>query len=337
MTLTKKLSITFIITLALASFLMIATPTHAGFFDWLFGKKISQEASVMKATTAVKTTTPTPVSPSTDYYDFGDGDCAVEGTGQFGTIDANGNCVGDGWEAFPMDARVGTSTPKPTVATTPAKTTALVSSALRLGSESAEVAKLQADMTRLGYYQGSIDSKFGRQLHAAVIAYQRAQGLAADGVVGSGTKARLGWGTTWGGVDKVVTPGVKQPLPVTGDYIDVFYFKDMCLVIFSGGDSYEWGTYTTGGPGGCTTGSGTYRVASHGDAGYQNAVLSSLVQTLTVSPAMKEAMERIVPAPEYSPFGAYWKYRKFGDQCQRILIYTTGSNATPSNDGWVAC
>ena len=68
--------------------------------------------------------------------------------------------------------------------------TALVNT-LRYGSEGAEVTTLQNRLIALGYLAGSADGKFGRNTKSAVIAFQKANGLSADGVVGTDTSTRL--------------------------------------------------------------------------------------------------------------------------------------------------
>ena len=68
--------------------------------------------------------------------------------------------------------------------------TALVNT-LRYGSEGTEVTTLQNRLIALGYLAGSADGKFGRDTKSAVIAFQKANGLSADGVVGADTSAKL--------------------------------------------------------------------------------------------------------------------------------------------------
>lgn len=68
--------------------------------------------------------------------------------------------------------------------------TALVNT-LRYGSEGNEVTTLQNRLIALGYLAGSADGKFGRDTKSAVIAFQKANGLSADGVVGADTSAKL--------------------------------------------------------------------------------------------------------------------------------------------------
>ena len=62
---------------------------------------------------------------------------------------------------------------------------------LRYGSEGNEVTTLQNRLIALGYLAGSADGKFGRDTKSAVIAFQKANGLSADGVVGTDTSTRL--------------------------------------------------------------------------------------------------------------------------------------------------
>ena len=69
------------------------------------------------------------------------------------------------------------------------------SSALREGSSGEAVYILQARLFELGYYSGRIDGRFGEETTEAVKALQRANGLTADGVVGSGTQKKLDSGT----------------------------------------------------------------------------------------------------------------------------------------------
>ena len=62
---------------------------------------------------------------------------------------------------------------------------------LRTGSRGQEVKDLQSRLYTLGYYDGEIDGQFGAMTKSAVIDFQRANGLEADGMVGSETKTLL--------------------------------------------------------------------------------------------------------------------------------------------------
>ncbi|MBE5804690.1 MAG: hypothetical protein E7316_09285 [Clostridiales bacterium] len=62
---------------------------------------------------------------------------------------------------------------------------------LRSGSQGEEVRQLQERLQQLGYYTSAVDGQFGPGTRNAVIAFQSQHGLAADGIVGEGTKAVL--------------------------------------------------------------------------------------------------------------------------------------------------
>lgn len=63
---------------------------------------------------------------------------------------------------------------------------------LRRGSKGSAVTELQKKLKRWGYYSGAVDGVFGNGTEAAVKAFQRKNGLTADGVVGPKTAAALG-------------------------------------------------------------------------------------------------------------------------------------------------
>lgn len=64
--------------------------------------------------------------------------------------------------------------------------------ALSVGSRGDEVTELQQKLKRWGYYDGVVDGVFGSQTRAAVVSFQKKNGLTADGVVGPATAAALG-------------------------------------------------------------------------------------------------------------------------------------------------
>ena len=65
------------------------------------------------------------------------------------------------------------------------------SSMLRYGSQSDAVRQLQQDLTALGFYSGSITGHYGSMTQTAVAAFQRANGLSADGIAGNKTLAKI--------------------------------------------------------------------------------------------------------------------------------------------------
>lgn len=62
---------------------------------------------------------------------------------------------------------------------------------LQHGSRGDEVLKLQTRLQQLGYYHGELDGQFGAGTQEAVIAFQKANGLAADGMAGEETRRIL--------------------------------------------------------------------------------------------------------------------------------------------------
>ncbi|MFO1431964.1 MAG: peptidoglycan-binding protein [Candidatus Competibacteraceae bacterium] len=65
-------------------------------------------------------------------------------------------------------------------------------SVLKEGSSGPEVTKLQEKLKEVGFDPGAIDGDFGPGTEAAVIAFQKSEGLLADGIVGPRTQQALG-------------------------------------------------------------------------------------------------------------------------------------------------
>ena len=65
----------------------------------------------------------------------------------------------------------------------------------RQGSRGTEVRTIQTKLKRWGYSSGSVDGIYGKQTTAAVVSFQKKNGLTADGVCGEKTLAALGMGT----------------------------------------------------------------------------------------------------------------------------------------------
>lgn len=68
----------------------------------------------------------------------------------------------------------------------------LLAAVLQQGSKSDEVKEVQRRLKNWGYYKGSVDGVFGAGTRSAVIAFQKKNGLKADGVVGAATYKALG-------------------------------------------------------------------------------------------------------------------------------------------------
>ena len=86
-----------------------------------------------------------------------------------------------------------------------ARASAPTSSTLRNGSAGPAVLELQRALARDGFDPGPLDGQFGRGTERAVRAFQRANGLDVDGVVGPHTRRALAGG--------VVAPGPTPPAP----------------------------------------------------------------------------------------------------------------------------
>lgn len=69
---------------------------------------------------------------------------------------------------------------------------AIEAAVLRQGSTGGEVKEVQRRLKEWGYYSGAVDGIFGAGTKQAVIAFQKKNGLTADGVVGKATFAALG-------------------------------------------------------------------------------------------------------------------------------------------------
>jgi putative chitinase len=63
---------------------------------------------------------------------------------------------------------------------------------LQAGSQGPEVMELQRQLQQKGFNPGAADGNFGNGTQAAVIAFQKSEGLLADGVAGPRTLAALG-------------------------------------------------------------------------------------------------------------------------------------------------
>ena len=63
---------------------------------------------------------------------------------------------------------------------------------LKTGATGSEVKEVQRRLKLWGYYNGAVDGQFGASTKAAVIAFQKKNGLTADGVVGKSTYKALG-------------------------------------------------------------------------------------------------------------------------------------------------
>ena len=98
-------------------------------------------------------------------------------------------------QALYSSAAVPAHTAVPVVAASPTPyvfTTAVpVLQTLKTGSTGELVSALQTRLKALGYYSGTVDGDYGAATAQAVMRFQRANGLSADGVAGTQTLTRL--------------------------------------------------------------------------------------------------------------------------------------------------
>ncbi len=94
--------------------------------------------------------------------------------------------------ALPVAVGVSGSIKSATVAHEMQTEQALTVAVLRQGAKGDEVKEVQRRLKLWGYYNGSVDGIFGAGTRSAVIAFQKKNGLTADGVVGKATYKALG-------------------------------------------------------------------------------------------------------------------------------------------------
>ena len=73
---------------------------------------------------------------------------------------------------------------------------ALPALVLKQGSSGQTVKTLQQKLKNWGYYTGAVDGIYGAKTKAAVISFQKKNGLVADGIAGAKTLAAMGIATT---------------------------------------------------------------------------------------------------------------------------------------------
>jgi peptidoglycan L-alanyl-D-glutamate endopeptidase CwlK len=87
-----------------------------------------------------------------------------------------------------------------------------------LGSSGPDVTALQQELQAAGFSPGAADGSFGPATEAAVLAFQKSHGLAADGIVGPNTAAALGLAaipSVPSAIAGVTVAVVSQMFPVT--------------------------------------------------------------------------------------------------------------------------
>ncbi len=74
----------------------------------------------------------------------------------------------------------------------PAEERAVIVATYKVGSSGSTVKTIQQKLKNWGYYTGAVDGIYGSKTRAAVVYFQKKNGLVADGIVGNKTLAALG-------------------------------------------------------------------------------------------------------------------------------------------------
>ncbi len=119
---------------------------------------------------------------------------------------------------------------------------------LSYGMISTEVAQAQARLKELKYYAGAVDGKFGSSTRAAVIAFQRTNGLYPDGTIGTKTRAALYAATAKPAGDVPLLSGGELWRGVEGTEVALVQSRLKDLGYFSGAvdGKFGGGTYDAG-------------------------------------------------------------------------------------------
>ena len=137
---------------------------------------------------------------------------------------------------------VTTSALRPQGAADHALELAIETAVLRQGSTGAEVKEVQRRLKNWGYYTGAVDGIFGAGTKKAVIAFQKKNGLTADGVVGKATYAALGMNDSYNALQGGNSSGSNSSSPsnsASSNYTSSdLYLLAKCIYAEGRGESY---------------------------------------------------------------------------------------------------
>lgn len=174
-------------------------------------------------------------------------------------------------EATTTTSRPATTTTAPPETSTTTTTTTTTSApappepppaeVLRRGDSGQHVSELQQQLSDLGYWLGTVDGSYGFTTQQAVLAFQKAEGLARDGIAGPETRRRL---------ESAGRPTARSD---SGDLIEVDLTRQLVLVV-SGGEVVHALNTSTGKPG-TPTPAGRFTINRQID-GWREAPLGTL-------------------------------------------------------------
>lgn len=122
----------------------------------------------------------------------------------------------------------------------------IINETLHPGDQGPQVSALQARLVELGYWLGTPDATFDDLTAQAVVAFQKAEGLARDGVVGPATIEALG------------TAERLRARSTTGSLIEVDLQRQLLLVVRDG--EVEWALNTSTGAAATPTPPGQFTI-----------------------------------------------------------------------------
>lgn len=106
---------------------------------------------------------------------------------------------------------------------------------LRQGSTGGEVKEVQRRLKQWGYYSGAVDGIFGSGTKKAVVAFQKKNGLTADGVVGKATYAALGMNDSY---NALIGNSNNKPSSTNGYSSSDLYLMAKAIYAEGRGESY---------------------------------------------------------------------------------------------------
>jgi len=181
-----------IATLLLSGCYVETEDTVAGGSNVNAGNNTMPFNTIAPANTTAPTATPTATPSTTGGSNIGNVDW--DNNGAWGeTATATSGVSGNIVTMPPSLGQTGNTTQTTAAPTKTASVTSApaTSGSLKAGSQGSEVSDIQQRLKDLKYYTGTMDGKFGSGTTNAVKAFQEANGLKADGVVGDKTKEQL--------------------------------------------------------------------------------------------------------------------------------------------------
>ncbi len=192
--------------------LFLSIPALAGYATLEFGSRGSAVLKLQKALLALG------FDPSGTDGKFGRGtenavklyqaSRGLEADGKAGNLTLTA-LYAENAPATPPTGEPSTGAPAPVVSV-PAATNP---STLKYGDRGTRVEEMQAMLQKLGYYTGALDASFGAGTQQAVIAFQKASGLKADGLAGTKTLAALSAAYNSMGAANTAAPAPNTPAP----------------------------------------------------------------------------------------------------------------------------